>query len=170
MKLLGRVKRCLIIGATIGLLMPQTGIAENLNTSSPIRDVALQSGGMLRGEVLSTQGRRVAETEVSLSANGRLIAKSFTAADGRFVVSGIQPGVYSVVTGDTHSVVRLWSGAAAPPIATSALLLIENQEQVVRGANGGWLPQLNHPFWAGGLLITAGVIGGVIGYNIKDAS
>jgi hypothetical protein len=170
MRLLTQVKRFLIVGATLGLLTPQTTLAGNRHNNSPIRDVALQPGGILRGEVLSTQGQSAAGKPISLAANGELVANAAVGADGKFVIGGLRPGVYLVTVGETQSVLRLWSRMAAPPAATSELLLVDQQSQVVRGAHGGHLPQWDHPILVTGLLITAGVIGGVIGYNLKDAS
>ena len=167
MKVLGHVRRLLIVGATLGLMMPQVTFAGE-RTNSPIRDVALQQGSSLRGEVLSMQGQRSAGKTISLATNGEVVAKAVTGADGKFVVSGVTPGVYSVVVDNTPSTVRLWSGAAAPPSATPELLLVEQEPQVVRGMHGDHFPQWDHPLLVSGLLVTAGLIGGIIGYNIKD--
>lgn len=170
MTLLTQVKRCLIVGATLGLLLPQTTFAGERHHSSPIRDVALQHGGILRGEVLSNQGQSAVGKTISLAANGQVVANAVVGMDGKFVIGGLRPGVYSVSVGQTQSVLRLWSETAAPPVATQELLLVDQQSQVVRGAHGGHLPQWDHPILVTSLLIGAGVIGGVIGYNLRDAS
>lgn len=166
MKLLTQVRRCLVVGATLGLLIPQATFAGERSQVSPIRDVALQQGGTLRGEILSGQGQGAAGRTISLAADGEFVAKAVVGTDGKFVIGGLRPGVYSVVAGETQSVLRLWSQAAAPPAATQELLLVEQQSQIVRGQLGNLLGA--HPFLCAGLLGIAGVIGGVIGYNLKD--
>lgn len=170
MKLLSQVRRCLIVGATLGLLMPQATFAGERTHRSPIRDVALQQAGTLRGAILSAEGKNATGQRVSLAANGELVADAVVGADGKFAIVGIRPGVYSVSVGESQNVVRLWSTTAAPPAATPELLLVDQQSLVVRGKGGGGahLPSFDHPFLVGGMLLTAGLIGGVIGYNIKD--
>lgn len=99
MKLFSQLQRLMIVGATLGLLIPQPAFSGDPSSSGPIRDVALQQGGVLRGEVRSPQGRVSAGKTVSIIADGQLVAKSLTETDGRFTVSGLQPGVYAVVVG-----------------------------------------------------------------------
>ena len=170
MKLLTQVKRSMLAGAMLGLLLPPAAFAGNRHHNSPIRDVALQQGGTLRGEVLSAEGQSAVGKTISLATNGEVVADTIVGPDGKFVIGGLRPGVYSVSVGQSQSVLRLWSENAAPPAAAQELLLVDQQAQVVRGAHGGHLPQWDHPILVGGLLVTAGVIGGVIGYNLKDAS
>lgn len=168
MKLLSQVRRCLIVGATIGLLMPQTTFAERGHIS-PIRDIALQQGGILRGEVLSAEGQGAFGQTISLASKGESVATAVVGTDGKFTISGLRPGVYSVAIGETQSVLRLWSEPAAPPAAVSELLLVQQESQVIRGkGKGRGLPRFDNPLLVGGLLLGAGVIGGVIGYNIRD--
>ena len=127
MKLFSQLQRLMIVGATLGLLIPQPAFSGDPSSSGPIRDVALQQGGVLRGEVRSPQGRVSAGKTVSIIADGQLVAKSLTETDGRFTVSGLQPGVYAVVVGSAPNVIRVWAEGTAPPAATSDLLLVEQQ-------------------------------------------
>ncbi|MEX0820345.1 MAG: carboxypeptidase-like regulatory domain-containing protein [Pirellulaceae bacterium] len=165
MSLLTQVRRCLILGATVGLLLPPTAFSSERHHVSPTRDVALQPGGTLHGTILTVQGQAGAGQTISLATNGGRVAEVVTGTDGKFVIGGLRPGVYVVVAGETRGILRLWSDATAPPSATSELLLIDQQSQVVRGMH---LPRWDHPLVVGGLLLTAGVIGGIIGYNVRD--
>jgi Carboxypeptidase regulatory-like domain len=162
------MQRSLIAAATFGLLLPPATFAVEPSQAASIRDVALQQGGTLRGTVLSEQGRAAAGRTVTLVTGNKIVAQTQVRHDGSFAITGLRPGVYFVRSGGSQNVLRLWSEVAAPPSATQQLLLVNQTGQVVRGAHGGLLPQWDHPILVSGLLLGAGVIGGVIGYNLKD--
>lgn len=97
-----------------------------------VADVALGHGGLLIGQVLSTEGRPLADTPVAVLYEGREIATAVSDANGRFAVSGLRGGSYSIVAGDTPGAFRLWAAGTAPPAAGSlAMVVVGNR--VVRG-------------------------------------
>jgi hypothetical protein len=88
-------------------------------------DVALQDGGRLQGQVLDPQGAPIADTVVSLSTGGHVIATPRTNAEGRFLVQGLKGGVYQVATDNRGGLYRFWAPQTAPPAARSDLLLVD---------------------------------------------
>ena len=126
-----------------------------------VKDVSLQSGGMMQGVALSTAAKPIAGADVVVRYGTHVIARTTTAADGSFAVKGLRAGAHTVQVGSRSHVLRLWTAEAAPPSAI--------QTVAVNGDNGivrGQLPPINLPVV--GAALAFGVIGGVIGYNIKD--
>jgi len=128
-----------------------------------IQDVALSSGGALAIQIVDEQGKPHAGTPIRLRKAGATVHESTTSNDGQVVVAKLKPGVYEITSGTRGGIYRIWAPQTAPPRATSGILLID-ERGVVRGARGGW----QKAAIVGGVIITSGVVGGVIGYNIKD--
>lgn len=167
MRMLARIRVSLVVGATIGLLVPHNSFGRGPAVGKQVRDVALQAGGTLQGTLMTAAGTPASDQRVLLLSNDEVVVEAVTGPEGRFSVSGIRPGVYSVRADESQGVYRLWSTGAAPPSALPELLLISDDGQVVRG--GGRFGGSNgNMLLMGGLLLAAGVIGGVIGYNIRD--
>ena len=167
MNVLAILRNSLVAAATLGLLVPVEAFAGNPVKRAEIGDVQLAAGGTLQGTLMTAAGRPDAERTVHLIANNEVVAGANTNADGRFSFRGIRPGVYSVRAGDSHATYRLWSIDAAPPAAQPELLLVTDEQQVVRGG-GRFGGGKGNMLLVAGLIAAAGVIGGVIGYNIRD--
>jgi hypothetical protein len=121
---------------------PQLG-AESSSSPRLIRDVALQPGGVLSGQVLDSDGNPCAGLAVRIVRAGggqELAAGTQTTADGRFTFSELSGGVYRVETPVGVEMCRLWAPDTAPPSAVPAVLLVAGQD-AVRGNLGqiGWL-------------------------------
>jgi hypothetical protein len=153
------------------MLIPQMALgvegtrpAEARSSAAPVvRDVALQAGGVLRGQVLNAQGAPAAMTKVVLAQQGQALAEATTDAQGRFSFSGLKGGVYQVATTHGASVYRAWNPGTAPPAAQADALIV-NGEAVIRGqcqecdpcsSRGGLLHFLSNPWVLGGLAATA---------------
>jgi hypothetical protein len=107
-------------------------------SSAEIRDVALQAGGALRGQVVDAQGNpcaQVAVRVVRVSDQAPLTVVQ-TDAQGRFAVNGLTGGVYRVETPAGAAIYRLWAPNTAPPSATTSALLVHG-DSMVRGNLGG---------------------------------
>ena len=166
MKLVAMMKNCLVAGAVLGLLVPQVAMAEgHAVRQAPIHDAALGAGGMLKGGLVSSNGTPEAGRDIYLVSDGELIAKARTDAEGRFEIRGVRAGLYTLQANGVAASYRVWSEAASPPSAVSDILLVSNEDLVARGFIH---PNWGKPLLLGSLLIAAGVIGGVIGYNVKD--
>jgi hypothetical protein len=107
-------------------------------TYTEVRDVALQPGGILQGQVVDVQGKPGAGAPIQvvrLTAPQALVASGRTDREGRFQVAALKGGIYSLQTGETTLVCRLWAPDTAPPAAVPAVLLVSNGT-VVRGNLG----------------------------------
>ena len=85
--------------ATVGLLVPQAGIVRGAEqvvaakqSKVKIVDVSLADGGVLKGQVISPQGKAIAQTPGSLHQGKAVVAKTTANAAGEFSCSGGQVG------------------------------------------------------------------------------
>jgi len=162
MKLVAIVRGTLVALASIGVLLPQLALGADtfqpsqsaLNTA--VRDVALQTDGLLKGQVLDMQGAPVPGIPVVVVRQGKPIATTKTGADGSFSVAGLSGGVYQIVTAQGGAVYRLWAPRTAPPGATASALIV-NGDTVVRGGmgGGGLIGFLANPWVLGAIVATA---------------
>jgi len=164
------LSRLLVMLATWGIVVPQIAYAGDQvpnaspYPSPPVRDVSLNADGQLIGQLLDANGTAQRSSEVQIRRGGRVIATVATNPAGRFAVNNARAGMYQISSGQASAVYRVWTAQAAPPAALTRALLVDN-DGVVRGQGGNW----KRLFLGASLVITAGVIGGVIGYNIRDA-
>ena len=110
--------------AALGVALPNAGMALAANPVSGVKDVALEQGGALRGQVISAQGVVLPGTRVSFLQNGRRVVEVSTDKQGRFVATGLSGGIYVVAAQGTGKLVRAWTAAAAPPAAAQGLLFV----------------------------------------------
>lgn len=136
---------------------------ESLNPSRPaVLDVALDRGGLLRGQVIDAQGAAMKQAPVSIWFENRQVATSTTNDQGQFSVTGLRGGVHTVSAGQGGEVYRLWTAEAAPPSARNGTLVISG-ETILRGQNGQPIRSIVYsPILWGALGYTAGHI---IGFN-----
>ena len=169
-----RLNRVLIALSCLSMLLAPTAQAA---TGVIPRDVALQSGGVLSGQVVDAQGAPVIQTPVSIQFSGKEIARVVTDNTGKFSVSSLNGGVYQITAAGKMDFYRCWAPNTAPPAAQQGLMLISDSELVraqncgsgvccgsavgcgsgcCAGGGGmiGWMA--NHP------VITAGAIGAAI--------
>jgi hypothetical protein len=132
----------------------------------PVRvyDLVLDADGVLRGAVTSASGQPRAGAEVVAWQAGQIVAATATQDDGQFAIRHLRPGVYEFNTARSATRFRVWAARTAPPGARRAALLVEDP-LIVRGQQwNAWQRALI----LSGVIITSGVVGGVIGYNVKD--
>jgi len=118
-----------------------------------VRDVALQSSGVLQGQILDTQGTPQGGVEVAAVQHGQALAVTRTDADGRFTMASLRGGVYELQTSTSSEVVRLWAPQTAPPAAQDGLLLVAGND-VVR-TQGHGLGFLANPWVLAGIVAAA---------------
>src|SRR5687768_8026968 len=62
-------------------------------------DVALERGGLLRGQVVDSQGAMMKAVPVSVWFENQQVAKTVSDDKGQFTVSGLRGGVHQVTAG-----------------------------------------------------------------------
>lgn len=118
--------------AAVGMCVPQSHVVAAGKIAAPlakqaaaqkVADVAL-AGQDLAGRVVDGQGNAIDGANVVVSQGQTEVAKTVSNNDGAFVVRNVKPGVYTVSTGTTANVVRVWSERMAPPAAADQALLV----------------------------------------------
>lgn len=128
--------------------------AQVKTVDAKIFDIALSDGGTFKGRVVDHTGAAVEGAEVSVKQNNKEVAHSVTDKNGSFVVANMKTGVYTVNSGATEGVYRVWSEKSAPPSAKEQSLLVmgENGTRGNFGAGDGMT-------WViGGVAVTALVL------------
>ena len=168
MKVVDILRGCAVWMACLGLLVPHSAFAAAANEKSqpidrsgqiaqqPVAiDVALHEGGVLVGQIVDEQGASASGSLGSIQQNGQHLAQTITDTDGRFVVRGLQGGVYQIATAQGGGLYRFWAPNPAPPSAQPGVLVV-NGKGVVRGAFGGCLLSwLSNPWVIAGLVAAA---------------
>ncbi|MDA1050458.1 MAG: carboxypeptidase-like regulatory domain-containing protein [Planctomycetota bacterium] len=131
MKLVRAFKTFTVMLACTALLAGQTAQAA----SPIIRDIALQPGGILNGQVLNEQAVAQGQAKVAVVHKGKPLTVTETDKDGRFVVTGLEPGVYELHLAQGGGAYRVWAPRTAPPAAEQGVLLVQDN-RVVRGLGG----------------------------------
>ena len=141
-KIFALVLSCSMISFEIQPMLAADGTA--IEGQSPavayteVRDVALQPGGILQGQVVDVQGKPSAGAPIrvlKLTAPQTLVASGSTDREGRFQIAALKGGIYSLQTGQTTVICRLWAPGTEPPAAVPSVLLVSDGT-VVRGNLG----------------------------------
>ena len=123
------------IGA-LGLLIPSPAVfAVERAHGAPaipgfeaplISDIALGPGGTLAGQVVSEAGQGVPGIPVTVRHNETVVATTTSGAEGKFIVGGLQGGIFHVSAGQGLEIYRLWAPETAPPAAGKVALIVHN--------------------------------------------
>ena len=164
MKTLRKIQSWTTCLALLGLLTPiqpaaaqQTSARGGAAGSPLVRDIALDTGGMLSGVVVDGSGKPTSKPIEVTTQTGQLVTRAASSTDGRFSITGLRGGVYRLATPETSIVCRLWSPGAAPPVAAKQLLVISDPS-VARGQRPIGELFCSPPFIVGALLVAAIVI------------
>jgi len=159
--------RWIVTGTLVASLLVPPGVrgAEKATSMVAVRDVALGNDGALRGTLLNVEGKPQPNAEVVLRKGNEIVGSAKTQIDGSFALGQVRPGLYEIASAGSANLFRVWSQRTAPPSAQASAMLVQDT-RVVRGQET-WSP-VRRAVILGGVIVTSGVIGGVIGYNIKD--
>ena len=147
------------------VLPPGIQAADKTSSLVAVRDVALAADGTLRGSLLAADGKPQANADVILCKGREVVGTAKTRVDGSFAMPQVRPGLYELASAQSVNLYRVWTARTAPPAAQATALLVQDTA-IVRGQEQ-WSP-VRRAMILGGVIVTSGVLGGVIGYNIKD--
>lgn len=143
-------------------------VADETRTTAPAPaapaalDVALQSGGVLRGVALTTAAKPMANADVRIQFGPHIVARTRTKADGSFAIKGLRGGLHTVRVNSQVQSYRLWTAKTAPKSAVK-VLAVNGSDTTVRGQ---YVPPIDLPVLVTGLAALG--IGLVIGKQIGD--
>lgn len=177
MRSLKLVRGAVVALAALGVVCPQLPVmaAGPKTTSKPVVrtvaantvfDIGLTKGGAFTGRIVDHTGAPMEGAEVVVKQGKTEVTRTITDKQGTFVASNLKGGVYTIASGATEGTYRVWSENTAPPSAKGQALLVLGQNGA-RGQEGYYDA---NGIWVVGGLAAAGVLGGVIGYNIYDPS
>lgn len=141
MKYTSEFKKLVLALASVGLVLPQTGLSQAGETTVPaaqrnietIADVSLNAQGKLIGQLVDRQGKGKANAVVTIAnLQGEVVAKAKTNDQGLFGVELQKGGVYTLAGTQSNAAIRVWKQQAAPPSAHQGVMLVDDA-QVVRG-------------------------------------
>ena len=123
--------------AVAGWLFPTTGAFpdDGLTRSAVqpvIHDIRLDLQDTLRGRLIDLEGRPVIEETLESIREGQTITRAVSGQDGQFQFPQVAGGVYQIRFGNSMVVCRVWTDAAAPPVAKSQLIVLASPA-LVRG-------------------------------------
>jgi hypothetical protein len=160
-----------VLLAAWSTILPQSAysveISQNPTFTLPevtARDVVLDDQGVLHGTLTNAQGQPRATTELVVRHGGKQLTTTRSESNGKFAIRNLRPGLYEINTDRSYGLYRIWAPRSAPPVAQRGALIVERATVIRAQEWNAWRRALI----LGGVIITSGVIGGVIGYNIKD--
>jgi hypothetical protein len=115
--------------AVAGWLLPTATVFPDDGLTRPaiqpvIHDIRLDLQGTLRGRLIDLEGRPVIEETLELIREGQTITRTVSGPDGQFQFAQVAAGVYQIRFGTSMVVCRVWTDAAAPPVAKSQLIVL----------------------------------------------
>lgn len=136
--------------------------ADVLRAAGPaavrVRDVALQTAGVLQGQVVDTRGTPQAGAHVAAVRDGQTLGVAETDAAGHFALANMPGGVYELQTASNTDVYRLWAPHTAPPAAQESVLLV-NDENIALGQHHQGRSSLG---WLANPWVLAGIVAAAI--------
>ncbi len=121
-----------IQGAVVCLAL--WGLGQAVQAAPTVVDGELREGGVLTGQVVTSQGTPVEGVTVALRCQSQPWVTTKTGKDGGFRFVGLRGGVYQLASSQGHGVYRAWMPGTAPPAAQENALLVVTAP-LARGQN-----------------------------------
>jgi hypothetical protein len=97
-----------------------------------VTGIALQDGGLLYGQVLDARKQPLANQEVRILSQGRLVIAVKTNARGQFGVRGLRGGLHTIEATGSRQTVQFWAPRTAPPSAERIAVMVVRPESIGR--------------------------------------
>jgi len=130
-------RTCLTLSLAAALTLNSSMAIAAEQSASSVPDVQLREGGMLTTRVVDLQGNPVHGEQVVVEFKGKQIATAVSDENGFVAISGLRPGLHSIVTPMGATACRLWAEGAAPPSAIEVPAVVSDAE-VIRGQFGAF--------------------------------
>lgn len=166
MKSLKFIRGAIVALAAVGVVFPQLpAIAAGPRSAPPVKmlaagtilDVGLAQGGTFTGRVVDHTGAAMEGAQVVIKQGKTEVTRTVTDKQGTFVASNLKGGVYTVASGATEGVYRVWSESTAPPSAKGQALLVLGQNGA-RGQSGLFNGDLNTVLLVTTLVVASGAL------------
>lgn len=128
--------RIVACAAGVAMIVPAMPVsAAPQAATQQVRQAAdlILTQGKLNGKLLNANGKPVEGAVVTVSKNGKEVARTVTKADGSYTVAELTSGSHVISMADGQFPVRLWSKEAAPSAAKAQFTVAQ---KVVRGQDG----------------------------------
>jgi hypothetical protein len=119
----------LVLRATCFVLLVTSGLPAGeleIETKAPLNrvfDVSLSAAGSVPGILVDGQGKPLAEVPIALLQESRLLMRTETDREGRFVCPNLRGGMYAISSPYGATMIRAWRAETAPPQAARELLI-----------------------------------------------
>ena len=125
----------MVVTAGLGVAAPQCALHAGEKPAAAkkkptVADVSLTDQGALSGAVVSETGKPVDGAIVTLTKEGKPVAKTTTNAQGKFALASVKSGSYELKAGHTTRLVRLWNSDVAPPASAEKATLVMDSTTV----------------------------------------
>jgi len=130
----------MLAGQTIIHAGEQSSADRRLAQVAPnIVDVALRSGGELTGRIVDQEGNTRAGAVVRVQYGAHEVARVAANDTGVYRISGLRPGLHTIVSGTSVRPIRLWEQVSAPPTARDTVNLVFGPDEPPVRGQLGWL-------------------------------
>lgn len=148
--------------------------AGKIPVQTAVESIGLDSSGSLHGMVVDPNGQPLAGIPIVVGRQGKLVAEFETDTDGKFIVPGISPGLYQIVSHAKAQNYQIQTAASYTQHTKRGVVHVMPRD-VVRGnecqdCDNGRLSRrplyecLTNP----ALLVVGIIVGGVVAIALSD--
>ena len=130
-------KGALLSLAMVGMLLPNAP-AFAATPKAKVKNVKLAKNGTFTGFVKTAQGQGINDALVVIRQGKRELGRVATDANGKFQVTNLKGGIYTVALGSNQQTVRFFNEQVAPPQAAAGVDFVSDVETLRGEELLGW--------------------------------